>query len=90
MADARIGIVGCAGRMGRMLVAEAQRAAGAVATAGTVRPGSAVEGTDIGELAGIGALGVAATSDPAALFAAADVAIDFSLPAATVAHARLA
>ena len=90
MTDTKIGIVGCAGRMGRMLVAEAHRTAGAAAVAGTVSPGSSALGQDIGALAGLAPLGIAATADPAGMFAAADVAIDFTVPAATLAHAELA
>ena len=47
-------------------------------------------GRDIGELAGIGPLGLTASADRGALFAAADVVIDFTVPAATAAHAALA
>jgi 4-hydroxy-tetrahydrodipicolinate reductase len=90
MADLRIAIAGAAGRMGRMLVAEAGRTAGARVTAATASPGSDAAGRDAGELAGIGPLGVALATDPASLFAGADVAIDFTTPAATLAHARLA
>ena len=90
MAEVRIAIAGAAGRMGRMLAAEAHRTEGAVVVAGTEPAGSNAAGQDLGELAGIGRNGVAIATDPAALFATADVAIDFTAPAATLAHARLA
>ena len=67
-----------------MLVAEVHGAPGLPLAGGIEAPGSAPLGRDLGELAGIGALGVAATADPAALFAAADVVIDFSTPAAAL------
>ena len=90
MAEVRIAIAGAAGRMGRMLAAEVARTPGAVVTAGSEPAGSNATGGDIGELAGIGRSGVAVTTDPSVLFDRADVAIDFTAPAATVAHAALA
>lgn len=90
MAQTRIGVVGCGGRMGRMLVAEIAVADGCIVAGGAEAPGTAAIGRDIGELAGIGALGLTVGSDRAALFAASDVVIDFTVPAASVAHAALA
>ncbi|WP_123692904.1 4-hydroxy-tetrahydrodipicolinate reductase [Allostella humosa] len=86
----RIGVAGAAGRMGRMLVAEVDRTPGARIAAGLERPGSNGAGSDVGEVAGIGRRDVAIVTDPASMFAAVDVAIDFTAPEATVAHARLA
>jgi len=90
MAELRIGISGCAGRMGRMLVGEVAATQGCTLAGGTDASGSRELGKDIGELAGIGAVGLKAGSDSAALFKAADVVIDFSTPAASLAHAQLA
>lgn len=90
MADTRIGVVGCGGRMGRMLIGEITATAGCAVAGGAEAPGSATIGRDIGELAGVGTLGLAVGGDRAALFAAADVVIDFTVPAASVAHAALA
>src|SRR5262249_30012794 len=53
-------------------------------------PGSAVIGRDAGELAGLGKNGVTVGADVGALLANADGLIDFTVPAATVAHAELA
>lgn len=89
MADIRIGITGCGGRMGRMLAAEVHGAAGFRLAGGSEAPGSALLGRDVGELAGIGPLGIAVTADAAALVGAADVVIDFTAPAAAAEHARL-
>ena len=86
----RIGIVGCAGRMGRALIAEVL-AAGDLTLAGAIeRTGGAAVGQDAGTLAGGGAAGVPVTDDALALFAHADAVLDFTTPAATVAFARLA
>jgi 4-hydroxy-tetrahydrodipicolinate reductase len=90
MAELRIGISGCAGRMGRMVVAEIAATPDCVLAGGVDAPSSRDLGKDIGELAGIGAVGLSAGSDLAALLAAADVVIEFSTPAATIAHAALA
>ncbi|MEK9661383.1 MAG: 4-hydroxy-tetrahydrodipicolinate reductase [Alphaproteobacteria bacterium] len=91
MSDERkIGIVGAAGRMGRMLVRTAHDAEGCVVAGATEQPGAGTLGRDAGELAGIGPIGVALTDDSAAMFASVDVVIDFTAPAATAAHAALA
>lgn len=85
-----IGVVGAGGRMGRMLVAEIAATGGCRLAGATERPGSEVLGRDAGELAGAGVLRVAVGADADALFAAADAVIDFTAPAATVAHTALA
>ena len=87
---ARIGIVGAAGRMGQMLVREVGATRGAALSGGTEAPGSGAIGRDPGELAGAGPTNTRIGADAAALFAASDVVIDFTVPAASVAHARLA
>jgi 4-hydroxy-tetrahydrodipicolinate reductase len=89
MAEIRIGITGCGGRMGRMLIAEVAGASGLVLAGGSDTEKSGVVGRDLGELAGIGALGVTASADTAAIIGAADVVIDFTIASAAAAHARL-
>ena len=90
MATTRIGVIGCAGRMGRMLIREIAATEGCALTGGTVRSGSAELGRDLGELGGLGGLGVAATDDAEGLLRRSDVAIDFTAPAATARQAALA
>jgi len=90
MVALRIGISGCAGRMGRMLVAEVAATEDCVLAGGIDAPASHDLGKDIGELAGIGIVGLNAGSDMAALLAASDVVIEFSTPEATVAHLAFA
>jgi 4-hydroxy-tetrahydrodipicolinate reductase len=85
----KIGIVGCAGRMGRMLVAEVLATAGCALSGGTEPTGPTV-GTDMGFLVGPKTLGLKVTSDASALFEASDAVIDFTVPAATLHHAALA
>jgi 4-hydroxy-tetrahydrodipicolinate reductase len=86
----RIGVVGCAGRMGRMLLKTIAETEGCAIAGGTEAEGSPALGQDLGTLAGLGELGIAAGADPVELFAKADAVIDFTAPAATVAHAELA
>ena len=85
----RIGIPGAVGRMGRMLIREIDAAPGLELTAATDLPGGEAIGQDSGLLAGTGTNNVVIAADPAAL-AAADVIIDFTSPAASVAHAAIA
>ena len=86
----RIGVVGCAGRMGRMLLRAIATTEGCAVAGGTEVPGSPAIGQDLGGLAGLGALGSTVGSDTAKLFADVDAVIDFTTPAASVAHAELA
>jgi len=90
MAGTRIGVIGCGGRMGRMLIADIIATEGCYLAGGAVRPGNSSLGQDLGELAGIGRLGLAATGDARQVLRDSDVAIDFTTPEATVAHAALA
>jgi 4-hydroxy-tetrahydrodipicolinate reductase len=90
MAEIGIGITGCGGRMGRMLLAEVHATEGCRLAGGIEAPGSPLIGQDLGEVAGLGTLGRMVGGDPATLFAASDVVIDFTAPAASVAHAAMA
>jgi 4-hydroxy-tetrahydrodipicolinate reductase len=73
-----------------MLVRTVTAAEGCVVAGATERAGAIELGRDVGELAGIGVLGVTLTDRPAEMFAAVDAVIDFTAPAATAAHAALA
>ncbi len=86
----KIGIVGCAGRMGRMLIAEVLRTKGAKLGGGTEIAKSPAIGTDLGTLVGQKPVGVKITSDAKALFTACDAVIDFTTPAATAKHVEYA
>jgi len=86
----KIGIVGCGGRMGRMLIAEVLRTKGAKLGGGTELAKSPLIGADLGTLAGQKTAGVKVTSDAKALFETCDAVIDFTAPKATLAHAGLA
>ncbi|MGC2854774.1 4-hydroxy-tetrahydrodipicolinate reductase [Novispirillum sp. DQ9] len=86
----KIAVVGCAGRMGRMLVHEVATTPGCALAGGTDRADSPFLGQDPAVLAGLEPSGLAVTADARAVFEAADAVIDFTTPAASVAHARLA
>jgi len=86
----RIGVIGCAGRMGRANLAQLLATEGVELVGGTERPGHAVIGTDLGVLAGLEPIGITCTADNAALMTAAHAVIEFSVPEASVANARLA
>lgn len=86
----KIGIVGCAGRMGRMLVKAVHDTKGAELAGGSEAPHSDAVGEDPALLAGLPASGLKITGDARALFEASDAVVDFTAPAATVMHAKLA
>lgn len=86
----KIGIIGCAGRMGRMLIAEALATDGCGLAGGTEREGSPDIGRDLGGLAGRDPIGVAVSDDLEALVAASDAILDFTAPATSLVLAPLA
>lgn len=86
----KIGIVGCAGRMGRMLVKTVLTTPGCRLAGGTERPDSDAIGEDLTLLSGSEPSGLLISVDTAALFRASDAVIDFTQPAATAIHAGLA
>ena len=84
-----IGIPGAAGRMGRMLIREIEAAPDLQLVAATDRAESDAIGQDSGLLAGTASNGVIIGHDATGL-GIADVIIDFTSPAASVAHAGIA
>ncbi|SEN03200.1 4-hydroxy-tetrahydrodipicolinate reductase [Palleronia pelagia] len=85
----RIAITGVSGRMGRMLVDTAATMKGVEVTGATERPGSDWIGHDLGQALGGAASGVTVMDDLAQALEQADVAIDFTAPAATLEHASI-
>ncbi len=86
----KIGIAGCAGRMGRMLVEAVLETEGATLSGGTEGQGHGAIGEDVAAIGGGKPCGLLVGDDTGALFAVSDVIIDFTSPDATVRHARLA
>ena len=78
----KITIAGAAGRMGQMLIREIARTEGCSLAGALEGPGSTALGTEAG--------GVKIVSDAGIAIGAANVLIDFTVPAATVAHAKIA
>jgi len=90
MSDLKIGIVGCAGRMGRMLVNQVTQTHGCIVCGGVEPAGSPFIGQDIHALAGLDPTGIIVAGDTEALFDLSDAVIDFTAPAVSVAHAKIA
>jgi 4-hydroxy-tetrahydrodipicolinate reductase len=86
----KIAVMGAAGRMGRELVRAIAAQPGCSVSGATEAAGSPALGKDIDELAGLGRIGVEVTSDAAAVIAAADAIVDFTVPKASAEFARLA
>ncbi|MGB5261581.1 MAG: 4-hydroxy-tetrahydrodipicolinate reductase [Gammaproteobacteria bacterium] len=82
----RIAITGAAGRMGRSLIETCQQAEDLTVTVALEHPDSSLLGSDAGELAGIGRLGVTVGADINAVLDDFDVLIDFTRPDATLAN----
>lgn len=81
-----LALLGATGRMGGAVL-QSLPAASDVRLVGALASAASKElGRDIGDVAGIGELGIAVTSDPAAALARAAVAIDFSVAEAVASH----
>ena len=82
----RVAIVGAAGRMGKTLIEAVHAADGLELGAATERPDSSLVGADVGELAGVGKLGVHISHSLTKVIDSFDVVIDFTAPASTMVH----
>lgn len=83
-------VTGASGRMGQMLV-KTIAASGKARLVGAIeRTGHDWLGKDIGEMCGLGSLGVLVEDDPLPAFARAQAVIDFTAPQATLEFAGLA
>ncbi|QGM80777.1 4-hydroxy-tetrahydrodipicolinate reductase [Otariodibacter oris] len=82
----RIGIVGAGGRMGRQLIQAVVQADGVELGAAFERKGSSLVGSDAGELAGVGQIGVKVSDDLESQINQFDLLIDFTRPEGTLAH----
>jgi 4-hydroxy-tetrahydrodipicolinate reductase len=81
--DLKIGIVGCSGRMGQMVINQVAGTKGCVIAGASEQPGHDAIGQEA-------VAGVTVRDDPAAMMADVDVVVDFTIPDATVHHAELA
>ncbi len=78
----RFAIHGATGRMGLTIVRLSRGVADLELVGGACAPGDPAAGRDLGELAGIGSIGVMAAPDVGSALLGADVVIDFSTAAA--------
>ncbi len=85
----RIAITGAAGRMGRSLIEACQQSDGMEVSVALEHPESSLLGSDAGDLAGIGKLGVTVGCDLAAVTDDFDVLIDFTRPEPTLANLEI-
>ncbi len=85
----RIAIVGAAGRMGRNLIQAVYDAEDKDLGAAIERPDSSLLGSDAGELAGVGKLGISVVDNLEQVLDDFDVLIDFTAPAATMRHVEI-
>ncbi len=86
----RIGVIGCGGRMGRLLLRTILEDEGCRLSGGVEQAKSPEVGQDLGRLAGLEPIGLAATRDARALVEESEVVVEFTTPEATVHHAGLA
>ena len=84
----KIAVLGCAGRMGRAVMAQVLASDGLELCGGLESSGHAALGQDLGSLAGVAPIGIAA-SDDEQLIAAADTVIEFSTPEVSLRHAAI-
>lgn len=85
-----VAVSGCLGRMGSRIVALAQGTPGIAVTGALEVVGCPQRGRDVGEVLGLGRLGVVVADDAEAVIRGVDVLIDFSAPEPTVRHIELA
>lgn len=86
----KIGVVGCVGRMGQMLVREVLHTKGTILTAVGDRAQSPAIGLDIGTTIGLPGLNQMIRVIDESFFADCDIVIDFTRPEASLFHASLA
>lgn len=82
----KIAVTGAAGRMGRSIIGIINETEGASLTGAIEREDSPFIGSDAGEVAGIGRLGIPITEDFEKAVKSCDVIIDFSIPEASIRH----
>ncbi|MBT8423016.1 MAG: 4-hydroxy-tetrahydrodipicolinate reductase [Gammaproteobacteria bacterium] len=78
----KVAVFGANGRMGRAVTRVVSASSDAEIVAACTEPGHETVGQDVGELAGLGSLGIPISGDAEDALVNADVAIDFTLPAA--------
>ncbi|QIE56103.1 4-hydroxy-tetrahydrodipicolinate reductase [Pikeienuella piscinae] len=90
MEPMNVSVLGCSGRMGRMLIRAVDENEGARLVGVTEREGHDWAGRDLGTCLGGPERGLKVETDPLEVFARSEAVLDFTTPAASVAHAELA
>ncbi|MCX4027971.1 4-hydroxy-tetrahydrodipicolinate reductase [Endozoicomonas sp. SM1973] len=85
----RIGVVGVSGRMGKALVEACQNDQQVELTLAVQRTGSSLIGVDVGELAGVGKVGLIVVDNLVEQISQVDVVIDFTRPDFTLANLEI-
>jgi 4-hydroxy-tetrahydrodipicolinate reductase len=86
----KIAVSGAAGRMGRRIVALGHEHPEIQVSGALEAAGNPAAGMDVGEIAGIGHIGVPITDDVKEVLANCDVLVDFSAPGASLEHVKAA
>jgi 4-hydroxy-tetrahydrodipicolinate reductase len=86
----RIAVSGAAGRMGKRILALGHDHSDIEISGALEGPANPALGSDAGENAGIGRLGVPITADVEEVLKECDVLVDFSAPAASIEHVKAA
>ena len=86
-----IGITGCTGRVGKLLILEIISGNNDLIqlSGATVRPSHALNGQDIGTICGHAPININASDDVQALFEKSDVVIDFTTPDSTMKNVEI-
>ncbi len=82
----RVAISGAAGRMGKTLMSAVAESDDFTLGAAVEKPGLSILGSDAGEVAGIGSVGIKLVSELAATLDDFDMLIDFTVPENTIAN----
>ena len=82
----KVAVLGAAGRMGNAVLACLQESAGMRLVGAVTESGDPLLGSDAGDATRLKARGVALSADPDSALTEADVAVDFTLPAALEAN----
>lgn len=83
-------VMGVSGRMGQMLLRVVTESPAVRLVGALERPGHPWLGRDVGEVSGMGPLGVIVSDDPVEAMAKAQAVLDFTTPEATVQMAEIA
>ena len=86
----KIGILGCAGRMGRMLLSEVISHEGLELSGGTETLNHRAVGEDLGIIAGKKEINLKVSNNTKSLFIASDIVIDFTTKEILQNHTKLA